>query len=122
MDFGNFSPQSFERLVQSLCVKILGPGTTIFGSGPDGAREATFEGEVPFPSGTDRWNGYIVVQAKYREKLRHTADDANWLIGQLQGEFSKFSDATRGLRRPDYYLVATNVSLSSVAKIGGKDK
>jgi hypothetical protein len=55
-DFGNFSPQSFERLIQALCIHVLGPGTAIFGSGPDGAREATFEGEVPLALARDLRN------------------------------------------------------------------
>jgi hypothetical protein len=122
LDFGNFSTKSFERLVQAITVRMLGAGVSIFGSGPDGGREATFEGEVPFPSVAEKWKGYIVVQAKCREKLRHNIEDANWLITQLQAEFEKFADQARNLRRPEYYLIATNVRLSSVAEVGGKDK
>src|SRR4051812_2472730 len=81
--FESFSAQAFECLAQALCVRILGPGTIVFGSGPDGAREATFDGEVPFPSSADRWNGYIVVQAKCREKLKNNQEDATWLCTQL---------------------------------------
>ena len=64
IQFDHFSPQAFERLVQALSVSVLGKGVVIFGNGPDGGREATFEGTVPYPSETDRWDGYIVVQAK----------------------------------------------------------
>ncbi len=119
--FGHFSPKSFERLIQAICIHVLGPGTTIFGSGPDGGREATFTGEVPFPS-LNCWNGYIVVQAKCRERLRDSIEDANWLIDQLRTEFKKFSDLKRQLRHPEFYLVATNVRLSSVPDVGGKAK
>lgn len=121
-DFGNFSPQSFERLIQALCIHVLGPGTAIFGSGPDGAREATFEGEVPFPSNSDRWNGYIVVQAKCRERLRHNVEDADWLCVQIKNDLDKFLDPARRLRTPEYYLLASNVTLSPVADVGGKAK
>jgi hypothetical protein len=99
LTFGNFSPKSFERLTQAICIHVFGAGTTIFGSGPDGGREATFTGEVPFPSPSSRWNGYIVVQAKCRERLKDSIEDANWLIGQLQEEFKKFLDSKRQLRR-----------------------
>ena len=122
LNFDNFSPKSFERLVQAVSIDVLGPGVTIFGSGPDGGREATFEGEVPFPTITDRWKGYIVIQAKCREKLRHNHEDANWLIDQINSEITKFRDPRRNLRRPEYYLIATNVRLSSVSGAGGKDK
>jgi hypothetical protein len=120
--FGNFSPKSFERLIQALCIHVFGAGTTIFGSGPDGGREATFTGEVPFPSASIPWNGYIVVQAKCRERLKDNIEDAHWLIDQLGTEFQKFHDQKRQLKRPEFYLIATNVRLSSVAKTGGKAK
>jgi hypothetical protein len=90
LEFRNFSSQSFERLIQALSVHILGPGTIVFGAGPDGGREASFEGSVPFPSQQDCWNGYIVVQAKCRELLKGDARDAAWLIAQLKEEFQKF--------------------------------
>jgi hypothetical protein len=80
IEFNNFSAQSFERLIQALSARILGPGIVIFGAGPDGAREASFEGLIPYPSLEDRWNGYIVVQAKNRESPKGDARDASWLI------------------------------------------
>ncbi|SHN69630.1 NACHT domain-containing protein [Bradyrhizobium erythrophlei] len=121
LTFSNFSPQSFERLVQALSVRILGPGVVVFGAGPDGAREATFEGTVPFPSSEDRWNGYIVVQAKCREAMKGDARDATWLTAQLKQEFQKFI-TRKNLRRPEYYIIATNVTLSPEPKGGGKAK
>jgi hypothetical protein len=122
LEFGHFSPKSFERLAQAICIQVLGAGTTIFGSGPDGGREATFTGEVPFPSPSKHWNGYIVVQAKCRERLKNSIEDATWLIGQLETELKKFDNPKRQLKCPEFYLVATNVRLSAVASIGGKAK
>jgi hypothetical protein len=122
LEFGHFSPRSFERLIQALCIHVFGAGTTVFGSGPDGAREATFTGEIPFPSTSQRWAGYIVVQAKCREQLRNNIEDTNWLATQLRSEFDKYRDTKRRLKRPEYYLAATNVRLSAAAGIGGRDK
>jgi hypothetical protein len=76
-DFSRFSAGSFEALIQALCQKILGSGTVVFGPGPDGGRDATFDGEVPYPSTSDRWKGYIVIQAKCRERPRGDASDAS---------------------------------------------
>jgi hypothetical protein len=121
IQFGNFSPQSFERLIQALSVHILGPGTIVFGAGPDGAREATFEGIVPFPSREEQWEGYIVVQAKCRETPKGDARDATWLTEQLKGEFQKYIN-NKQLRRPQYYIIATNVTLSPEVKSGGRAK
>jgi hypothetical protein len=36
--------RAFEQLIVSLCRKEFGPGVKDFGDGPDGGREATFEG------------------------------------------------------------------------------
>jgi hypothetical protein len=90
IEFNQFSAQAFEQLIQAICIKVLGPGLVVFGSGPDGGREATFDGEVPFPSSADRWNGYVVVQAKCRDVLRNNHEDANWLCQQLSNDLEKF--------------------------------
>jgi hypothetical protein len=63
-DFNRFSPQSFERFAQSLVTKEIGPGVSIFGAGPDGAREASFHGPLPISTHGAPWNGYVVAQAK----------------------------------------------------------
>jgi hypothetical protein len=123
VQFDNFSPQSFERLAQAICVHVFGPGTIVFGSGADGAREAVFEGRIPFPGpAAKQWDGYIVVQAKCREQLRHTGDDASWLCQQLASDLDKFVKKERPLRKPQYFLLISNVKLSSVAEKGGKAK
>ena len=64
-DLSRMSSRSFEQLVQSLADRLLGPGIVVFGDGPDGGREATFERQVPYPTLVDAWNGYGVIQAKY---------------------------------------------------------
>jgi hypothetical protein len=63
-NLSGLSTDSFEHLVQALFLKVVAPGGVIFGAGPDGAREATFEGKMDYPSRRARWDGYVVVQAK----------------------------------------------------------
>jgi len=122
IEFNHFSSQSFEQLVQAICVEVLGHGLVVFGSGPDGGREATFEGQVPFPTYVDRWNGYIVVHAKCRQVLRNNVEDAKWLCQQLTRDLDKFLDKGRVLKKPEFYIIASNVTLSSVDKKGGKSE
>lgn len=43
-DLNGLNPIEFEHLIQSLLKKIIGQGTITFGQGPDGGREATYEG------------------------------------------------------------------------------
>lgn len=119
----DLSPQSFESLVQALAGKIFGPNLVVFGPGPDGAREATFEGVTPLMSPNGKiWKGYVVIQAKCRESLKNDHRDADWLCQQLRGEFAKFTNKGSKLRKPDYYVIVSNVQLSAVPSTGGKAK
>ena len=121
-DFTGLSTSSFESLAQALAVKVLGGGTIIFGVGPDGGREATYEGRVSYPSAAEQWEGYIVLQAKFRQRLTDRATDADWAIQLLREELDKYVEAKGGRRVPDYYIFVTNVVLTPVQKKGGKDR
>ena len=94
----------------------------VFGDGPDGAREATFDGRIPFPSGAAPWDGYGVLQAKFLQRSSGVGRDGKWAVDQLTQELRKFTDRKRRLRKPDYYIFATNVVLSPVAGRGYKDQ
>jgi len=116
-------PRSFEHIVQAISKKEIANGVTPFGDGPDGAREATFDGKMNYPSLSAPWEGYLVVQSKF--KLHPTGDpkfDGDWLIEQLKRDLAKFKDAKRNLKRPEYYLVTTNIRLSAVADTGTQDR
>lgn len=122
-DLGRFSTRGFEQLVQALSVRVLGPGVVVFGDGPDGAREATFEGKLDgFPAPGDSFEGYVVVQAKCRERPQGTGDDGKWALAQLRGELETLASPGRKLRCPDGYVFATNVVLSPASKRGAKDR
>jgi len=116
------SPRSFEQLIQAIAVNVIGPGTVIFGDGPDGGREATFEGLIPFPSRSNPWNGYGIVQAKFKQRSEGVELDGKWAAQQLRKEFSNLIQRSPGSRRPDYYIFATNVVLTPVQTTGSKDK
>ena len=121
-DLSRLSSRSFEQLIQALAVRLLGPGIVVFGDGPDGGREATFEGKVPFPNPVDGWDGYGVVQAKCRQRPSDTKQDGNWAVDQLKDEIRKYIDPDSNLRKPDYFIFATNVVLTPVSEKGSKDR
>jgi hypothetical protein len=115
--------RSFEHIVQSIAKSEIANGVMPFGDGPDGGREATFKGKMNYPSVTGPWDGYLVIQSKFR--LHPTGDpkkDGEWLMDQISAEFAKFSDPNRALKRPEYYLATTNVRLSAVADKGTRDR
>lgn len=125
--------RSFEQLVVALCHSELGPGMQVFGDGPDGGREATFNGTINWSatalgstSQDDQWNGYTVLQAKFMLKPKaRPRDNAVWLQGQIKGEIDRWADAAQESTRdrlPDYLIFVTNVDLSAVAQDGGIDK
>ncbi len=121
-NLSGLAPRSFEQLVQALAAKLIGPNIVIFGDGPDGAREATFDGSIPYPNSYAPWRGYGVVQAKYLQRTTDVRRDGQWFLHQLSEELKKFSDSKRKLRKPEYYIIATNVVLTPVGGHGFKDK
>jgi hypothetical protein len=80
-EFDRFSSQSFERFIQSLSVAVVGPRVQIYGRGKDGAREATFRGKCCVTD--SEWDGYVVIQAKFKEMIQGSAENAKWLIKQI---------------------------------------
>lgn len=121
-DLSRLSTRSFEQLIQALSIREMGAGVVIFGDGPDGGREAVFEGTIPFPSTAEPWSGYGVIQAKFKQRPEGTTKDTIWALKELKNELKKFTDDKRDLRKPDYYIFATNITLSSVVEKGGKDQ
>lgn len=122
-DFRTFSTRSFERFAQALSTEILGPGVMVFGDGPDGGREAAFDGKLDFPTLNDPWDGHTVMQAKFLQVPKAPVDDANWLASQLEAELQKFTASGSKLHKPDYYILVSNARLSpmpaSKKKSGG---
>lgn len=129
-DLTRLGDREFEHLAQALAMKVLGPTVNIFGDGPDGGREATFQADGQNPllvtSGGSRWKGYGVLQAKYKRKSESTAVDNTWVLEQLGKELRKWEERINRLDddalRPKFMIFATNVRLSAVADIGGIDK
>jgi hypothetical protein len=111
-------------MCQALAAYVLGPGIEAFGSGPDGGREATFDGRAQYLSLTDPWDGFVVLQAKFKERLAGTGTDTTWLRRQVKTELQAWADPVRARvrhgRSPEYLIITTNVSLSGVPGTGGK--
>ncbi len=113
--------EEFERLCQSLIQEIIGPGAKIYGIGSDGAREATFSGEAPFPSKEEKWNGNWIFQAKFHDTQKIGPSKArNILLKDLDTELAKIVEI---YKHPcDNYILMTNVSLTPAFQEGIKDK
>ncbi len=88
---GALGPHEFESMVRALCVQFIGPGITVFGSGPDGGREASYTGSFKMTTG-ETWTGHTVIQAKFRLTERDPADNLNWLRDQMSAELKHWGD------------------------------
>lgn len=140
-DLTRLGCRAFEQLIVSLARVELGPAMRVFGDGPDGGREATFDGTIDWAatvhgpaqalgepavaqSATDVWSGHTVVQAKYRLNPSRPHENALWLQQAIKGEIERWVEAARNHSRsrlPDYLVFVTNVDLSAVARTGGID-
>ncbi|MDA0170389.1 hypothetical protein OJ998_14920 [Solirubrobacter taibaiensis] len=117
-ELSRLSTRSFEQLVQALSVHVLGPNVVVFGDGRDGGREATHEG--PLRYGQREWDGYLVVQAKFRQRHDGRKPDGQWALEALNAEMDPYLTGRR--RTPDFYIFATNAVLSPVSDRGFSDR
>jgi hypothetical protein len=120
-DLSRFSPGSFQSFAQSLALHEFGPGLQVYGLGPDGGRDASFNGSPNYPSKANPWTGYTVIQVKYKEKPSNDSRDADWLVTQVKKEQTRWKKA-KGERHPDYYLLITNVDLSPLPRTLRRNK
>ncbi len=107
------SAGAFEGLVVRICHEILGFGTISFSSGPDGGRDAFFEGTARrFPSEADPWVGQFVIQAKHNERAAASCSESDF-ARILKKEAPKVA-ALRQAGRCDNYLLFTNRKLGAL--------
>ncbi|MCP3960757.1 MAG: tetratricopeptide repeat protein [bacterium] len=107
------SPGGFEELAVRICHEILGFGTISFSSGPDGGRDAFFEGTAQrYPSEVEPWAGKFVIQAKHTERADASCSDSDF-TRILKTEAPKVA-ALRQAGRCDNYLLFTNRKLGAV--------
>src|SRR6266478_2422192 len=121
-DLSKLASRSFEQLVQALALRVISSGVTVFGDGPDGGREASFEGPMDFPSAPNCWDGYLVIQAKFLQRSKNPQYDADWSLKELRKELRLYANPKKARRCPEYYIFATNVVLSAVHRKGTKDR
>lgn len=120
-DLSKLGNEEFERLCQSLIKEIIGLGTTTFGDGKDGGREATFTGSAPYPSLTERWCGEWIFQVKYHNlQLIGVAKARRQVLTDIEHELEKITKKYK--RKCDNYILITNVPLSSVHATGNHDQ
>ena len=105
-------PQQFEGLVVAICSQILGIGVQSFSPGPDGGRDARFEGKAEkFPSASAPWNGKFIVQAKHTDGIGEKFSDSEFSSDAISSVISQEIIRIKNLKEAgelDHYLLFTN--------------
>ena len=111
----NMDGSSFEKLFQAILYKVIGNGVKPFGEGPDGGREATFDGPAEYSSKENKWNGRWLFQAKFHRP--HSVLEARKKVfDDINNEFIKLKKRIENDVEKKYnnYILGTNVPFSSV--------
>lgn len=116
-------PYNFEHLIQSLVRGIAGNSVTIYGSGPDGQREATIEDANLVICGGTVALGRTVVQAKFKDP-NTKQENWDWLRKNLKDELDGFKKklTTHPHMVPETFLFFTNIVLTPVLDSGIRDR
>lgn len=77
--YHDLSNDHFEDLIVLVCQRLLGIATQGFATGPDGGRDARFEGTAEMhPSTRDPWVGKVIIQAKHTNGFNKSFSDPDF--------------------------------------------
>ena len=120
IEYHDLSDKDFERLVVAICMEVLGPGVVSFCTGPDGSRDARFEGTaLHLPSSANPYKGKFIIQAKQTEDpvAKYSDTDFSGVT-----DSSVLSKEIPGVKRLvdgghlDHYFLFANRKMSGVAE------
>ncbi|MDZ7704093.1 MAG: hypothetical protein U5L04_06375 [Trueperaceae bacterium] len=121
LELNQLDPDTFEHMVNDLALRVLGPGLTMFAAGADGGRDGYFQGRAPYPSESEQWSGIWYIQSKFH-KQHLSKDPQKWLLKQIKSEIKAFEDKKRRRKKPDNWIIATNVDPTGQAQNGSFDQ
>lgn len=115
--YEELSPSQFEELVVDICRSFIGSGVRGFATGPDGGRDARFDGTAnDFPSAREPWRGTTIIQAKHTAKTDAAYSDTDFMgsgkVLDIELERIKKLVDEGGL---DHYLLFANRKLTGIA-------
>lgn len=110
--YEDLSPEQFEFLVVLICQRLLGTAVQGFASGPDGGRDARFEGVADLlPSTASPWCGRTIIQAKHTNGLNKHFGEADFYSREgkttvLAGELPRIKRLVMSGELDNYLLFA----------------
>ncbi len=115
--YENLSEDTFEKLVVQISKIHFGSGVKPFAKGPDGGRDAFFNGKADnYPSKSEPWNGKIVIQAKHTDYSTASFSDKKFSSNAKTSIISKEIHSINKLienNNLDYYILFSNRSLAA---------
>jgi len=112
--------EQFEKLVIGICQKLLGIKVQHFSTGPDGGRDARYEGKsVEFNS-----TGKFIIQAKHTTNPIAKFSDNDFVSNQssiISLEIPRIKHLFEA-KQLDYYLLFSNRAMSGEAETTVRDK
>jgi hypothetical protein len=113
-------PQQFEKLVVAICQSLLGVGVQEFSTGPDGGRDARFEGTANcFPSEKSPLVGKTIVQAKHTSAILEKFSDPSFSGDSKSSVLSEELPRIRKLKEKgelEHYILFSNRALGAQAE------
>lgn len=110
----------FEKLIVAICSELLGKGVQEFATGPDGGRDARFNGCAQcLPSNNNPWQGKIIVQAKHTENIGEKFSDKSFSGTSKNSVLSKEMKRITNLynnQEMNYYILFSNRKLTGDAE------
>jgi hypothetical protein len=118
--YEDLSAEQFERLIVFLCRRLLGIAVQGFAQGPDGGRDAKFEGTAELhPSTVGPWVGLTIIQAKHTNGYNRSFSESDFFSKEskntvLDKEIPRIK-TLRAARQLDHYMLFANRRLAGNA-------
>lgn len=118
--YDELSPKQFEELVVLICQRLLGMSVQGFAEGPDGGRDARFDGTANLiPSQASPWTGKVIAQAKHTNGLNSTFSDKEFFSDTSEScviakEMPRIDKLNKS-GELDYYMLFSNRRLPAKA-------
>lgn len=113
--YEELSPSQFENLIVDICRCLIGKGVRGFSEGPDGGRDARFDGTADdFPSKREPWTGITIIQAKHtsRTDAAYSDTDFKGSGSVLDKEIPRIKELVES-KKLDHYLLFANRKLGA---------
>lgn len=103
----------FEKLVNTICQKVLGTGVVSFSPGKDGGKDGRYTGIAQnYPSTASPWSGKFIIQSKHTEVANASCSDYDFKK-IVEEEIEKISKLKKN-GEVENYLLFTNRKFSGV--------